>query len=300
MDTDQEFEKEVRRIARLLWPAAEGAGAVMIDGREHDGVFETDECVHLVESTISRAEKKAVEDCKKMSAIAEKLRKTRPEKAVKCWFITKDETTPDQRTVCQTYKNLVAPLSFHQFQAKLMNASDYLAMRKKHRFGSAYDPVTDSYTENLNYIEIDLPQRGSDKLWAFRDISDYLLSGNHFILLGDYGVGKSMTLREVFFHLAGRYHKSQVSQFPVYLNLREHHGQKEPAEILERHGRSLGIANPSHLVRAWKAGYVTLLIDGFDEVSSLGLQGGWKKLQYARHISMEGVRKLIRDACYPD
>jgi hypothetical protein len=95
MDTDLGFEREVRRIARLLWPAAEGAGALMIAGREHDGVFETEECVHFVESTTSRAEKKAVEDCLKMTAAAEASRKQRPEKAVKCWFITREDPTAD-------------------------------------------------------------------------------------------------------------------------------------------------------------------------------------------------------------
>jgi hypothetical protein len=81
----------------------------------------------------------------------------------------------------------------------------------------------------------------------------------------------------------------------VYLNLREHHGQTEPAEILERHARAVGF-NPAHLVRAWRAGYIILLIDGFDEVSSLGLQGGWKRLREARFRNMEGVRKLIADS----
>jgi hypothetical protein len=33
----------------------------------------------------------------------------------------------------------------------------------------------------------------------------------------------------------------------------------------ERHGRNIGFPNPSQLVRAWKAGYAVLLLDGFDE-----------------------------------
>jgi hypothetical protein len=295
MDTDNLFEKEVRRIARLLWPSAEGAGALMLSGFEHDGIFETEECIHLVESTISRQKDKALYDSKKMVAAAEKMRKQKPEKAVKCWFITKDEPTADQRTVCHSYRGLVSPLSIQQFQAKLINVSDYLDMRRKHRFGSAYDPQTESFTENLPYVEIDLPQKGTDKLWNVREIAEQLVAGGRFILLGDYGVGKSMTLREVFFRLAMLYQKSKMTQFPVYINLREHHGQTDPAEILERHGRSIGVAQPSHLVRAWRAGYAILLIDGFDEVSSLGLPGGWKRLREARFSSMEGVRRLIRD-----
>src|SRR5262249_11063488 len=36
-----------------------------------------------------------------------------------------------------------------------------------------------------------------------------------------------------------------------------------------------------------------LLVDGFDEVSSMGLQGAWRRLREARHASMTGVRRLI-------
>lgn len=43
--SDREFEDEVRRIARLLWPGAEFDGAAIEDGRERDGIFETEEFV---------------------------------------------------------------------------------------------------------------------------------------------------------------------------------------------------------------------------------------------------------------
>jgi hypothetical protein len=296
-DTDNAFEKEVRRIASLLWPTAvAGSGSTIIDGREHDGVYETEECVHLVECTISRQKYKAEEDTKKMSAVAEKLRRIKRDKAIKCWFITKEDTTADQRTVCQTAKAPTTPLSFHQFQAKIIDARDYLKLRLNHRFGSAYDPRNESFTENLKYVEIELLQRGSFHLWKVQDMVAKLSTGERFVFLGDYGVGKSMTLREIFFALSEHYSNLTAPHFPVYLNLREHHGQTDPAEILERHARAVGFNNPAHLVRAWRAGYVILLIDGFDEVSSLGLQGGWKRLREARYRSMEGVRRLISDS----
>jgi len=45
--TEQEqksfFENEVRRIARELWPQAEYDGSLIVDGRERDGIFETEE-----------------------------------------------------------------------------------------------------------------------------------------------------------------------------------------------------------------------------------------------------------------
>ena len=114
-------------------------------------------------------------------------------------------------------------------------------------------------------------------------------------MLADYGSGKSMTLREIYRELRRRYHTRRTSRFPIYLNLRDHFGQTKPTEVLERHGRRVGFANPSHLVRAWRSGYVILLIDGFDELTTLGIQGLWKKLQEIRYRAMEVVRRFIRE-----
>ena len=61
----------------------------MLDGRERDGIFETDEVIHLVEATVSRSEKKAEDDIKKLRTAAEKLQKRYPQKAVKGWFVTR-------------------------------------------------------------------------------------------------------------------------------------------------------------------------------------------------------------------
>jgi hypothetical protein len=58
--SDKAFEDEVRRIGRLLWPAAEHGGAAIEDGRERDGVFETEDFVHIVECTTSRGKQKAI------------------------------------------------------------------------------------------------------------------------------------------------------------------------------------------------------------------------------------------------
>src|SRR5688500_17706960 len=86
--TDQEFEDEVRRIARLLWPAAEFGGALMEDGRERDGVFVGDEFVHLVECTVSRSKKKAAEDSEKLAKLIRRMDIRYPSKNIKGWFVT--------------------------------------------------------------------------------------------------------------------------------------------------------------------------------------------------------------------
>jgi hypothetical protein len=192
--------------------------------------------------------------------------------------------------------NLFNIVSFSQFQSSLVDSRDYLQIRMDHKFGSIYDPRNLSPTSEVNYIEVGLRCLGENENRSSENIANSILAGARYTFLGEYGAGKSMSLREVFRRLRVAHLKAQTSKFPVYLNLREHQGQPDAAEILERHARNIGFRNPSQLVRAWRAGYVILILDGFDEVSSYGLQGAWRKLRDARYASMEGVRKIIHES----
>jgi hypothetical protein len=141
-----------------------------------------------------------------------------------------------------------------------------------------------------------LSDASSDETLLVRDVLNGLLEGKQFAVVGQYGAGKSMSLREIYFMLKDKYIRNSTTKFPVYINLREHSGQRDPVELLERHARSIGFESPNSLIRAWRAGFVVLLVDGFDEVTSLGVQGTWKKLKDLRMRSLEGIRKLIRDS----
>jgi len=289
------FENEARRIARELWPQAEHDGALNVDGRERDGIFETEECIHIIECTVSRGQKKAEDDAQKLVNLARKLQPKYPQKATKCWFITKEEPSADQRTVIRDKYKSVTALSFSQFQSKLIDVGSYLSLRLNYPFGSVRDPANPTSSEKVEYISLDLIESSTQAPWSVNDIRLALLDSKRFIVLGDYGSGKSMTLREIFRELRVDYFKHKTVKFPLYLNLRDHLGQTNPAEVLERHARNIGFLHPSHLVRAWRAGYVTLLIDGFDELTSLGIQGLWKRLHEVRFRAMEVVRQFVRE-----
>lgn len=289
------FEDEVRRVARELWPQAEYDGAIVMEGRERDGIFETEECVHLIERTVSRAQQKAKDDAQKLATLAKKLQPKHPQKAIKCWFITREEPSPDQRTAIREKFNSVTALSFSQFQGKLIDVGSYLTLRMNYPFGSVRDPANPSSREDIEYVPLDLIEASTQALWSVEEIQRGLLEARRFIIFGDYGSGKSMTLREIFRELRAAYLKNRTVKFPLYINLRDHFGQTNPAEVLERHARNIGLPHPSHLVRAWRAGYVTLLIDGFDELTTLGIQGLWKRLHEVRYRAMEVVRLFIKD-----
>src|SRR6185437_3752327 len=269
-------------------------GAQIIDGRERDGIFETEDCIHLMEATVSRSRDKAIDDAKKLTTLANKLQGKYRQKAIKPWFVTKDEPTADQRNAINKNYGQVTAVSFEQFQSKLIDAPTYLSLRDNYAFGSVRDPATGNTHVKIEYVSLDLIPVGGGEPLSLSQIKDRLLAGERVVLLGDYGAGKSMTLRELYGELRRAFFNRKTAKFPVYLNLRDHFGQTNPAEVLERHGRNLGFQHPAHLVRAWRAGYAILLLDGFDELTTVGIQGIWKRLHDSRYRAMEAVREFIK------
>jgi hypothetical protein len=302
MSSDQEFEDEVRRIARLLWPSAEFDGAAIEDGRERDGIFETSEFVHVIECTVSRARDKARDDATKIAKLLRKLAIRHPTKFTKGWFVTLEEPTADQRTAV---KDTVAKeklqgaqivaVSFDQFRSQLVDARSYLSQRRVYPFGSVRDPSTGRAVTELEYVPLQI-LNVTGRTYDTDQLTSSLIDGASYLLLGDYGAGKSATLREVYLGAAKRFWGNKTLTFPVLLNLRDHHGQSDPVEALERHGRKVGFANPSSLVRAWRGGFTVLLLDGFDEIAAAGWAGKTKSLKELRFRSMELVRAFVRES----
>ncbi|HEY1931832.1 MAG TPA: hypothetical protein VGG99_07470 [Acetobacteraceae bacterium] len=116
------------------------------------------------------------------------------------------------------------------------------------------------------------------------------------VVVADFGSGKSMSMREVFYYLRDDFIQKRHSRFPIYINLRDHSGAKYPDEILERHARDLGISDFNELVKAWRAGFVDLLLDGFDEFAATGWSTAPFRLRQIRHAVLEAVRKLITES----
>lgn len=293
--TDREFEDSVIQIARELWPVAHIGGQIVMNGRERDGVFITEEIVHLIECTTSRGKDKAEDDCSKLSRLIKQMRHQYPSKGVKGWFITRDQPTPDQRAVVNRYGFEIYACSVTDFQNKLIKATEYLVSRINYPFGSMRDPDSGNRTieaGSFRYVSIDIIST-INKKWSVPEIADGLQEGDKFVLLGDYGIGKSTTLREVFLRLKISYERGQSRRFPILLNLRDHYGQSNPAEALERHARNVGYDTPLHLVRAWRAGYAILILDGFDEIAAPGWTGQVDRLKDIRRSSMELIRKFI-------
>lgn len=291
------FENDVRRVARQLWPSAGLSGATNIDGQERDGYFETEECIYIVEATCDRKKSKAEHDATKIQKLIQK--KKGGEKAVVGYIVTLDEPTADQRDIVMKIQNKsnvkINILSFSQFQAKIIDVDGYLSLRKEYFFGSIHNPKTGKYDNNLKYVDNSAYDDKSCS-WNVNSICESVANGGKFVVIGDYGAGKSMTLRAIYERLVGKYHERSTRKFPVYINLREHQKQFDIDEILERHARKLGFENKSSLVRAWNLGYCHLILDGFDEMMSTGLSAKRKKMRDIRHNIVRPIRDFIKSA----
>ena len=296
MDDQHNFEIESRRIAKELWGVG---GPRIIDGQERDGVFETDDCIHFLEATVSKTKKKAIDDLSSLLYLFKKFRYSDNKKAIKCWLITRFDPTADQRDVLYDDKkyfdirSITSIVSFDEFQKQLIDVRQYLTSRDKYFFGSVRDPEDDSIDPKIDYIDTSYFSNNLKQVSDANFLISNLIDGKRQLITGDYGTGKSMTLRKIYHELADKYLTSRISKFPIYINLKDHIGQDDEVEVIERHARKIGFPNPHHLVRAWRAGFCILLLDGYDEIITFNIQGYWRRLNDARFRALTAIRKLI-------
>lgn len=289
----EQFEHEVRSIARALWNAVPGQGAAeIVDGRERDCIFKEEYLTHYIECTEKRTLEKLKYDAEKMVRYRDKQQKLGS--PVKLWFVTLHEPTGDQRTFGRN--NGIDVLSLEEFRRRIIDATGYLELRRNYPFGSATDPETDSPDLSSVKYEPVAIRSGSDEDNADVDtVVERLIHKGVVLLLGDYGMGKSITVRETFLKLRSRYLNTDGnSPVPIVLNLREHWGQMDPSEALLRHAERIGFSNPSQLVRALHAGRLIIILDGFDELGGQGwVTGASDKLRNLRANAVRLIKQFV-------
>ncbi|MBY6164619.1 NACHT domain-containing protein [Pseudooceanicola nitratireducens] len=292
--TGPQFEDEVRNIARNLFSNSIGQGSQMVDGRERDGVFWNGEFYTVIEATTDRKKDKAERDAKKTHELVAKLRKDGD--MARGYFVTLDEPTVDQKDAVKKYSKTLKIISFDELRSLLFDAQLYLNNRVNRRFGSVYDHVKHRHDVPRDaFIEPSLTLVGGGEAIDINGLFSDVKVGGRSIVVAEYGVGKSMVLREIFFKLLGEFRAKNYFRTPIAINLRDHLGQSDPVELLERHARQ-NASDPQKLVAAWNAGYVDLLIDGFDELSTRGWTGNIKRLREYRRSAHAVVRRLIKDS----
>lgn len=299
MTADEAFEAEVLRVARALFAKDRPfQGSAMLDGAERDGVFVSDEAVTVVEATTSRREDKARKDGTKLDEACETYAAKYPYKAIKGFFVTQDEPTAQQRAIIQKFRSPLSAVSLAQLRSRLVDSHEYLSQREEYPFGSARNPLSGDHRDLGKYIEQTLLPIGTSTRatpMTAQTLKDALAEGKTCVLVGDYGAGKSMALRQIHQRLSAQFKKGNITTFPLTLNLRDHQGQMEPDEAIRRHASRIGFESPNQLIRAWRAGNVTLLLDGFDEVATSGWLRRALDMKQIRRASLELVRRFVSE-----
>ncbi|MFI6644420.1 NACHT domain-containing protein [Streptomyces sp. NPDC050504] len=294
---ESEFEAEVLRISRALFaPENQFQGSTYIGTAERDGVFVGPDSVVIVECTVSRRKDKAEKDGKKLYEACLVKAREHPFKSIKGFFVTREEPTADQRMAIKGFNGPLVACSFAQLRSQLVDSLQYLKLRNSYPFGSAREPSTGDHADLKPYVAVDPVESGTGQPFSVTRVAQEVKGGKSVLLYGDYGAGKSMFLRELHQCLAKAHRINAFRSFPILLNLRDHQGQILPVEALERHARSIGFPAPSQLVRAWRSGDVTLILDGFDEIATPGWIGKTSAMRDIRRRSVELVRRFCNES----
>jgi hypothetical protein len=294
------FEADVRQICSQLYGINGASGPVMIDGRERDGVFDTGTELVIVEVTMQKTRAKIKNDYDKSSSALKDLRKSRryQQHNFRILLVTFHEPTAEQRTVIESHRGCpIDIISYRSLLSKLLDGREYGRLRDTAPFGSIRNPTDpQKEVERSEYIPLNISNVDSNKEMTVTDIADELQSGTRMALIGDYGSGKSMTLRDVYYVCRDRYQVGETWKCPIYINLREHIAQSDPHEALLRHANKLGIRNTSSLVSAWRSGHLSIILDGFDELTPPQFSTSVTSLKAARQFAVELVRKFIEES----
>ncbi|MDP4013656.1 MAG: hypothetical protein Q8P38_03390 [Candidatus Nanopelagicales bacterium] len=296
-DSGPDFEVRALAMARAIHDPLGLQGASMVMGKERDGIFIDDGSINAYEFTVSPLKAKAVKDGEKLHELLRMLG-GRPEnryKTLSGWLVTESEPTAEQRDAIRRIAadgETIHIISYQVLRARLCDVERYLGCRGRAPFGSI------SYVEHHASVDINpkFHDQSSEAL-DVRTLVERIASGDRALLVGEFGVGKSHALKELYEVLRKRYFKQPTQRpFPVHINLRDCAGLRSPSEVLRRHAEEIGFADERGLVSAWRAGACALLLDGFDEVIPSRWLGAVTTLKQVRWEALSPVRRLIREA----
>ena len=292
------FEIRALSVARAIHDPSGLQGSIIHNGRERDAVFVSQSEVHAYEFTLDRSKAKAEKDAMKLKDMLQDLSVLREHayKSLVGWFVTIDEPTPEQRAAvaAQSGPHVLHAISVATLQQRVCDSEKYLQLRSNAPFGSiAY---LDAGNSNAPDIEVILRSEDAAERTVV-DLVSELIEGRRVLISGDFGVGKSHTMQDVYKKLRKEhFRKKKLTPFPVHINLRDCVGLRTPAEILRRHAEEIGFPDEKSLISAWRAGACILLLDGFDEIVPVRWLGSASDLKSVRWEALAPVRRLVEES----
>jgi hypothetical protein len=295
-----EFEARGLEIARSIHDPLGLQGPIIYSQKERDGLFIDHSSIHAFEFTTRRDKAKARQDATKIVELLRGVSRERVNrfKTLQGWFVTKDEPTPDQRTVVQEVAKSanvsVFAVSLATLQQQICDIRGYLNKRDLAPFGStAYN----NRDERSRDVKITPQIRIGSAVHDPKSLAEEVSSGARLLILGEFGVGKSYLLKSVYENLRKSARRGDVpDKFPIHVNLRDCVNLRTPAEIIRRHAEDIGFNDSSGLISAWMSGAAILLLDGFDEVIPARSMGPATNLRQVRWEALSAVRRLIQES----
>ena len=302
-DFGRDFEQRAIALARAKHDPSRLQGSVMFEGAEHDAAFVDDTSISVYEFTTLRTKEKAAKDGAKIAKLL-KFVLDQPQNRYKSatgYFVTQEEPTAEQRHAIQLASKsaslTIHCLSLIALQTSLVDVERYVALRMSAPFGSSGVHLpTAAGDENATYIEPTVHLQPAGTPSGISPILDAIESGSRVIITGDFGIGKSAALRELYARTRRLYFRKPTQRrFPVHINLRDCVGLRTPREIFQRHAEEIGFAGSAGLISAWRAGLADLFLDGFDELVPARWIGSPRDLRSIRWQALDPVRRLIEE-----
>lgn len=281
--TWQELEKRIRDIASSRWGCT--ACTETIAGVKCDCVLKPDmDQWVLVEITQEHAIDKVRADVSKLSTVKHSL--MAQDVFCRCFIVMEKTPTDSMRAAGEGAR--IKVLSAIEFQNDFFNYSNYVHIRKQKYFGSLINSDTGE-PESNTYIDVCYQNVRTGEDMSITDINDLLLRKKTIILKGDFGLGKSRCIKQLFDMLTS---DPFSNPYTIAINLRDHWGAKRAPEILDRHFAELGI-DYKEFIKHYEASNVIYLLDGFDEMGTQSWSTDTKKMHHMRELSVCAIKDLL-------
>ncbi|MFN8073879.1 MAG: hypothetical protein U0Q15_00495 [Kineosporiaceae bacterium] len=299
-DLGREFEQRALAVARAKHDPSGLQGAVWFDGAEHDAAFIDETSINVYEFTTWRTKEKANKDGEKLARLIKHLLSDPKNryKSATGYFVTQQEPDIQQKraidVLAKSHGVTLHCLSFLTLQKTLVDVEGYIALRRNAPFGSTSALLMSTPAATRGYVEPTLSLAANAEVATLSDVVREVEQGGRVIVVGDFGIGKSAALKEIFGRLRSAYFRApDARRFPIHVNIRDCVGLRSPREILQRHAEEIGFAGSNGLIAAWRAGHADLLLDGFDELVPTRWVGTARDLKAIRWQTL--VSRVVND-----
>lgn len=283
------FEDQVRDIASLLYgrPCAPGRVA----GNDIDGIVRIDDTQWvLIEITTNFTLAKVREDLGKLLLARSSLF----QRGILSRGVIVVNEQPTTAMLEGAKENNFSIVSHNEFAAEFFEYPRYAFARKQYPFGSSVNPESGEI-DRTAYVPVLYRNEGTGKETSIGQIAEGLLDGQNYIILGEYGSGKSRCVSEIFNNLAEKW--GDTFLFPIAINLRECWGLETGDEAVRRHFSKLGLDQMSSpAIRAYNRHSAIFLLDGFDEIGTQSWSVDDNRLKQLRAQALLSARDIVANA----